>query len=590
MVRKVIRMGSRTVAIKAFAGRFIDIGVLPGATGPEVHQTRFTNIISWVSILLNMVYTGTYYRLGLGSAPLGNLVFGIANLIPVILNAMGRIYLARLILLASASVSMVFLASLGLESAGRPLFLALYVGPLFLFELKHRRWILASFGIVTLSVILTHLAGTRLNPAFVVNRQVLRGFRLSFLLLSGFILVVESWYFRWSWDRDRVELQELIRRYREARNELGERESQLVMAMEIAEMATWELDLVSGRLEFSPAMKSILGLPEGEPPSPEMALVMIVPEDRARVIAALNRWRAGGGKSADDVKFRVIRAGDGERWIQARGRIFHDSAGKPVRVRGISMDVTREKTAEQLISVQTAKMVASSKLSALGEMAGGIAHEINNPLAIIHARAVRLADLAASGNADHDLVAGFASQIGSTALRISRIIKALRSFARDGENDPMEVAQVRRLVEETAEMCRERLRNHGIDLVIDPIPDSMELRCRPVQISQVLLNLLNNAHDAVEELPERWIRVTTSEAPGDIFFRIMDSGRGIPPGVAHRIFEPFFTTKAFGRGTGLGLSISRGIIESHGGFLEVEARLDHTCFVIHLPKHRKADA
>lgn len=578
-------MCSRAARSKAFLRKLIDMGVPVGAGDSEVHRIRFTNIIAFVGILLNLVYTAVYYLLGLRYAPLENLAFGIAYLLPLGLNSAGRSRLARLALILIASTSLVFLAVvLGLVVAVQPLFLAMYVGTLFLFELRDRRWILTALLLVTVSLLLTQTRGGLTAPAIRVDPLAKHGIGISFLILTGLVLVAESWYFRWSWDRDRAELQILLSRYMEARNRLADRESQLVMALEIAEMATWELDLSSGCLLLSAAMKSMLGLSGDGNPSLEAALERVVPDDRPKIRSAVQGWGESRRDVTDDVVFRVTRKERGERWIRARGRIFHDAQGKPARVMGIALDFTREKTAEQLIGAQTAKMVASSKLSALGEMAGGIAHEINNPLAIIHARASRLAELASSGQPDQELVASFAGQIEATALRISRIIKALRSFARDGEQDPLQEARVRQLVEETAEMCRERLKSHGIELRIDPIPDSVTLRCRPVQISQVLLNLLNNAHDAVEGLPERWIRVEVSEASDEIFIRILDSGKGLPPEIANRVFEPFFTTKEFGRGTGLGLSISRGIIESHGGLLEVEERSDRTCFVIQLPR------
>jgi signal transduction histidine kinase len=99
-----------------------------------------------------------------------------------------------------------------------------------------------------------------------------------------------------------------------------------------------------------------------------------------------------------------------------------------------------------------------------------------------------------------------------------------------------------------------------------------------------LLNLLNNAHDAVEKVPDRWIRISAADLGKDVEIRVADSGPGISPGLRERIFQPFFTTKDVGKGTGLGLSVAKGIIESHAGWLGLNPSPEETCFVIQLPK------
>ena len=117
------------------------------------------------------------------------------------------------------------------------------------------------------------------------------------------------------------------------------------------------------------------------------------------------------------------------------------------------------------------------------------------------------------------------------------------------------------------------------------VSGSSEVECRPTQISQFLLKLLNHSHDAIEKLPTPWIRLEVEHrgAVSQIVFRITDSGTGIPPAIREKLMQPFFTTKDFGKGTGLGLSISRGIAEAHGGALRHVADAPNTCFELHLP-------
>ena len=132
-------------------------------------------------------------------------------------------------------------------------------------------------------------------------------------------------------------------------------------------------------------------------------------------------------------------------------------------------------------------------------------------------------------------------------------------------------------------------KNHGIELIIDPIPEGLSLECRPIQLSQVLLNLLNNAHDAVENLPERWVRLSITEHGEELELAVSDSGGGDRPEASSRsscsLFSPPRRSAWAPR---LGLSVSKGIIESHDGTLKLDRDSPNTRFVVRLPKRRKA--
>jgi signal transduction histidine kinase len=138
------------------------------------------------------------------------------------------------------------------------------------------------------------------------------------------------------------------------------------------------------------------------------------------------------------------------------------------------------------------------------------------------------------------------------------------------------------IVRDTVELCTERFRQHNIDLVIDPIEPGLYVECRGVQIAQVLLNLLSNAHDAVDGARERRVRIAVDNDDRDVRIAVSDSGPGIPPEIRARIMEPFFTTKEIGKGTGLGLSVSKGIAEAHGGRLALDPEARETRFVLTL--------
>lgn len=215
-------------------------------------------------------------------------------------------------------------------------------------------------------------------------------------------------------------------------------------------------------------------------------------------------------------------------------------------------------------------------------MAGSIAHEINNPLTIIRGRSKQaLTQLGTSPESDgirKDL-----TKIVETVDRIARIIRGLRTFARNAENDPMSQVSVSAIIDNTLALCQERFKKHGIELKIYPVPEAT-ITCREVQISQVLLNLLGNAFDAVTGLPVPWVSVTVKDLSNRVRIEVRDSGRGVSPENIDRIMEPFFTTKPVGAGTGLGLSISKGIVEDHHGSLFLDTSSSSTCFVFELPK------
>lgn len=239
---------------------------------------------------------------------------------------------------------------------------------------------------------------------------------------------------------------------------------------------------------------------------------------------------------------------------------------------------------------QRVALVQQSKMSALGEMAAGIAHEINNPLTIIASTSTFLKKLIQKGKYDPIIAEKCLSDIEKTITRITKIIQALKTVSRDTSDEEFVSVILRDIMDDVCGLCSEKFKNHGVKFMIDlsdPIYDHV-IECRRIQISQIFINLLGNAYDAIEDLPERWIQIECKNLMDNIEFRITDSGPGIPKEIQEKIFQPFFTTKPIGKGTGLGLSLSISIVKDHKGTFNIDEENPNTCFVISLPIIRKA--
>jgi len=262
--------------------------------------------------------------------------------------------------------------------------------------------------------------------------------------------------------------------------------------------------------------------------------------------------------------------------------LYQTSAANAKAEQQLRRDIQERLRAERELELTRQTSIYSAKMAALGEMSGNVGHEINNPLAAILLRAHRLRRLADKGKLDVDAVRETAGDVERIVDRIRRIVDALRSFARDAEKDPMRPERVAGIVADTIELCAERFRQHSIELAVAPIADDVYVDCRGSQIAQVLLNLLGNAHDAVELATRRRVAVAVEADEREVRIAVSDSGPGIPPALRARIMEPFFTTKEIGKGTGLGLSVSKGIAEAHGGRLSYDPDAAETRFVLTL--------
>ncbi len=257
-----------------------------------------------------------------------------------------------------------------------------------------------------------------------------------------------------------------------------------------------------------------------------------------------------------------------------------------IHLRRVSKDLQKEVDERtQQLDMQRMAMVNSSRLASLGEMSAGIAHEINNPLAVIDGTTRLIArQIAANVEIDMKKLDTHLAKISKMVVRITKIVNGLRAFSRDGSQELVTQFPIDKFFNDISDLCHANLVHKKVDMRFFVEDPSVVISGREVQLSQVLINMINNSADAVEHLDEKWINVDCVVEEEHVLITITDSGKGIPNEIQTKMLQPFFTTKELGKGTGLGLSISLGIIESHGDSLTYCQNNQNTRFEIRLRK------
>ena len=350
---------------------------------------------------------------------------------------------------------------------------------------------------------------------------------------------------------------------------LATSEERLRLAIEGAELGTWDLDLLTDEIIFNPQLYRIMGFGPEAKITRQLLASRVVQEDMPVYLRSIER--AQQDHKPFVVEYRISRADDGqERWLTVLGRYMFDDEGKPVRVLGIVSDVTERRRLEQRVR-------QSQKLDALGTLAGGIAHDFNNILSILRGNLLLIeADLPA----DHPIAPAI-SEMSRACARARDLVRQILTFGRQQEQD-RKIVSLDEVIQEALKLLRAT------------IPATIEIRSRITaglptvladagQIHQVVTNLGINASQAIGrgagvitvELDEAHVDGGVAAHSPDLHeghyvrLRFGDSGSGMTRDVLERIFEPFFTTKPLGSGTGLGLAVVRGIIKSHDGAITV---------------------
>lgn len=344
----------------------------------------------------------------------------------------------------------------------------------------------------------------------------------------------------------------------------------------------WECDWPSIQFTFvSQHAEQILGYPvEQWLTEPDFWSNHLHPEDRSTTVEMCAAWVENGKDHQFEYRFL---AKDGRTvWLRDNVNVVKDDQGKPVMLRGVMLDITASKEAQRQVREMESQLTQVSRVNAMGQMVAGIAHELNQPLAAISNFAS-----ATSGVIAHEKIKAEApirewlDQISVQAQSCGDIIRRLRNFVKKdgGFAEPLSLRQV---VEDSIALVKLAENNVGVDIVCD-LPDfGLDIRANAVLLQQVIINLLQNASDAVRDVQSPQIFIRSITDGGKVGLEITDNGHGVSQAVASKLFDPFVTTKP--DGLGIGLAISKSIVDSNGGTLSLQSTSSSgTCFRLEFP-------
>lgn len=353
--------------------------------------------------------------------------------------------------------------------------------------------------------------------------------------------------------------------------QLHESERQMELAARAATMGFWLWDLKRDEIWATGSARALFGLSNKERIDFGRFMATLDPDDREAVQRAADHALATGEDY--EMEYRV-KVDDGkEHWIVARGRVENGEDGKPLLMRGIVQDITDRKKAERRVVELRRELAHVARVSTLGELAGSLAHELNQPLAAILSNAQAARRFLAAPDVDLNEICAILDDIVRDDKRAGEVIHRLRGLVQNRVTPEAEPIHLNDLVRDTQRLLNSELLSRNIELELELRPSLPPALAGRVEIQQVLLNLTVNAMDALRDqsVEQRRITIRTDEGEGMVRVAVQDTGPGISDSAMPDIFRPFFTTKQ--HGLGMGLAICRSMLEAYGGKLWAENHL-----------------
>ena len=459
--------------------------------------------------------------------------------------------------------------------------------------------------------------------------------------LASFVAAVDEAY--QSADADRLMIErsldlmskELIDTNSDLRRQLIERqnvelalrlsEARLARAQQIGRLGNWEWDVIENKIFWSDEAYRIFGVnPQEVDPNYEAFLGLAHPDDRLRVERVVAESLAS--RTSFSMEHRIVLADGSVKHLSERGEVQTDDSGRAVKMFGTVLDMTERKLVEELLRKEKEEQKAlikkleeahnqllqSEKMASIGQLAAGVAHEINNPIGYVNSnlgtlrtyvgqmlllldayeQAEEKCDPEARAHAralkqeveldflKEDILA-LLKESGEGLKRVKQIVQDLKDFSHVDEAE-WQLTDLHHGLDSTLNVVNNEIK-YKAD-VVKEYGDIPHVECLSSQINQVFMNMLVNAAHAMGDDKRGLITVRTGVEGEEVWVEFADNGKGIPPENLTRIFDPFFTTKPIGKGTGLGLSLSYGIIEKHHGRIEVKSEVGKgTTFRVILP-------
>jgi two-component system sensor kinase FixL len=365
-------------------------------------------------------------------------------------------------------------------------------------------------------------------------------------------------------------------------------EQHISVAAEAANMGFWFRDFDRDDFWASDQWRALFGFTSSETLHLEKFFQRLHPNDRETTRQALEAAYRDGTYQTE----HSVLLPDGQvRWISCQGRLELGEDNQPLRLLGVSLDITRRKQAELEAKAHRNEAAHLLRVASLGELSSSMAHELKQPLAAILSNAQAAQLLLSEENFDVQQLRDILDDIVADDKRAGAVIDRLHLLIKRGEPQP-ELLEANQLILDVLKLMNHELTGRSVQIVTDLNGDALPIHGDRVQLQQVLLNLILNAVDAMSQSMnnDRTLTLRSSRLADDfVRISVSDTGHGIPPGNEEAIFEPYYTTKL--EGLGLGLSLSRSIVAAHGGHLRAESHGSQSAtFHCTLPEWRGSSA
>jgi PAS domain S-box-containing protein len=371
-----------------------------------------------------------------------------------------------------------------------------------------------------------------------------------------------------------------------AQETLRERGARINLAAESADLAFWVIYPGQNTAWMSDKGRTIYGFDSTQALNRDLICGRVHPDERAGVHAAFDGACASFG--IFESEHRLVLPYGKTRWVIARGRCLQDEHGNLLELIGVTIDISAQKQADLQLQIQREEMSHLNRVALMGEMTASVAHELNQPLTAIANNASAARRFLERGNIDPELLQQLLQDMVSDSQRAGEVIRGIRALVQKDKNIVRSVLNLNAVIADTLRLVSSDILLRESVVTTEMDHHLPQVEAAPVQIQQVLLNLIMNALDSVEALPpaERRIIVSTRSLNGEAAeVSVRDFGAGLPKDRPDKVFDHFFSTKQ--TGMGMGLTIVRSIIETHGGKITAENAPDRGArFSFHLPAVR----